>query len=100
MGPYLDNLQESLERIQNLGIAATTMSNDTSEDALRASVVLLHASLEDFLRTVAAKLLPSASEDVLNEISLVGLKGRPKNFGLGNWFTIEAKLSTTFSTIL
>jgi HEPN superfamily RiboL-PSP-like protein len=83
VGPYLDNLQESLERIQKLGLAATTMRSDTSEDALRASVVLLHASLEDFLRTLATELLPTASEDALNEIPLVGVKGRPKNFGLG-----------------
>jgi hypothetical protein len=83
IGPYLDNLQESLERIGALVSAAETMSGVSAGDALRASVVLLHASVEDFLRTIAASLLPKASETALNEIPLVGLKGRPKNFALG-----------------
>jgi hypothetical protein len=39
-------------------------------DVLRAAVVLLHASLEDFLRTLAAARLPAAGEDVLNDIPL------------------------------
>lgn len=37
-------------------------------DALRAGVVLLHASLEDLIRTSSEKLLPAASAEVLDEI--------------------------------
>jgi len=56
-----------------------------STDVLRASVVLLHASLEDFLRALARERLPSAKEDVLNQIPLVGLSshGRAEKFQLG-----------------
>ncbi len=83
IGPYLDSLQQNLERIYALGTASEKIGSAAGEDVLRASIVLLHATLEDFLRTLAMNLLPKANEETLNEISLVGLKGRPKNFGLG-----------------
>jgi hypothetical protein len=92
MGPYLDNLQQSLERIQKLGVASTTMSSDVGEDALRASVVLLHASLEDFLRTMAHSLLPQSHEACLNEIPLVGLGARKEKFFLGKLARHRGKL--------
>jgi hypothetical protein len=57
----------------------------TEEDVLRAAVVFLHASLEDFLRSVASSLLPTASETALNEIPLKSgsRNGRPEKFLLG-----------------
>ena len=54
-------------------------------DLLRAAVVLTHASLEDYLRTLSSTFLPFADEETLNQIPLYGLqKGRnPKQFLLG-----------------
>ena len=43
-------------------------------DLLRAAVVLLHASLEDVLRSVAEWKLPAARPDALAEIPLAGTK--------------------------
>jgi hypothetical protein len=49
-------------------------------------VVLLHASLEDFLRSLARAYLPSAGPDVMNRIPLkgTGRAGRPDKFSLGH----------------
>ena len=53
-----------------------------SSDVLRAATVLLHATLEEFLRGISRWRLPDASEDALNEIPLVGLQ-RADKFQLG-----------------
>ncbi len=45
-------------------------------DILRASVVFLHASLEDLLRSVLAWKLPSAKPEHLEEVPLAGEKLR------------------------
>ncbi len=54
-------------------------------DILRSAVVLLHASMEDVLRSVGAWRLPYQAEHVLNDIPLLGLAqgGRPEKFWLG-----------------
>jgi len=55
-----------------------------ASDILRAAVVLLHASLEDYLRSVAAAYLPLAAPEVLNEVPLTGQgRERPEKFLLG-----------------
>jgi hypothetical protein len=51
--------------------------------ALRAAVVFLHATLEDFLRYIGSRDIPSSSEDVLNKISLIGSPDRSEKFSLG-----------------
>jgi hypothetical protein len=64
----------------------TELSSDpVIDDILRASVVFSHATLEDFLRTIAAKFLPYASEAVLDQIPLSGLdsSSRAEKFYLG-----------------
>jgi hypothetical protein len=55
------------------------------EDLLRAAVVFLHATLEDFLRYIGATYLPAGKEEVLNRIALVGAEDvlRPEKFFLG-----------------
>jgi hypothetical protein len=53
------------------------------DDILRAAVVFLHATLEDFLRYIGGGYIPSGSEDVLDKISLVGSSDRPEKFSLG-----------------
>jgi hypothetical protein len=54
-------------------------------DILRAAVVLVHATLEELLRSMAATLLPFADEATLNTIPLVGIggPGRAEKFFLG-----------------
>jgi len=53
-------------------------------DVLRSSVVMLHATLEDFLRTVSESKLPLASKDVLDDIPLYGQEGKAKKYSLGD----------------
>jgi hypothetical protein len=54
-------------------------------DILRAAVVLVHATLEDLLRSMAATLLPFADEATLNTVPLAGSgsPGRAEKFFLG-----------------
>jgi hypothetical protein len=54
-------------------------------DLLRAAVVFLHATLEDFLRYIGATYLPMGTEECLDQIALVGTQDalRPEKFFLG-----------------
>lgn len=54
-------------------------------DLLRATVVLLHSTLEDFLRNLLLLKLPFAQKDKLNKIPLLGTSedGRRTKFELG-----------------
>lgn len=52
-------------------------------DILRASVVFLHAALEDVLRSIAEFRLPLASAEALNEIPFIGSGPNPKKVLLG-----------------
>ncbi|MGB9236201.1 MAG: HEPN domain-containing protein [Terriglobales bacterium] len=92
MEPYIKHVTENHKRtlrlirmytarLGKLGLVKTR--RDGSEDILRAVVVLTHASLEDFLRTVAGLFLPYADEKILDGIPLAGLGGRPEKFFLG-----------------
>jgi hypothetical protein len=51
-------------------------------DLLRAAVVFMHATLEDFLRTIASMYMPFAGEKALDPVPLVGCK-RGVPFRLG-----------------
>lgn len=94
-----DNLQHSLDRVENL--VCTYESHPDAQgagrksvevlDILRAAVVLLHASLEDVLRGVAYWKLPTASADVLNKIPLVGQGPNPTKFYLGALTTFRGR---------
>lgn len=95
--PYTDRLTESVERVSKLLSTADQLTSQLSSDAshledqnreaaqdiLRAAVVLMHAYLEDFLRTIARSLLPAGDENCLAGIPLAGLSGRPDKFHLG-----------------
>jgi hypothetical protein len=85
VGPYLDGLEESLLRISDLVKASSGLQGGAGQDVLRAAVVLTHAYLEDFLRTIAATILPTCDEKCLNDIPLAGLSpsGRAEKFFLG-----------------
>jgi hypothetical protein len=51
---------------------------------LRASVVFLHATLEEFLRSIFEEFMPWASEERLNLIPIAGgNKQQPEKFFLG-----------------
>jgi hypothetical protein len=86
-----DNLTHNLARVESL--VATYEAHPDAQgqgrkatevlDILRAAVVLLHATLEDVLRSVAYWKLPMAAPDVLNTIPLVGHGSNPRKFLLG-----------------
>lgn len=57
------------------------------DDILRAAVVLTHATLEEFLRTLALKLYPEADGIMLKGIPLMSLgnyRGRAEKYHLGD----------------
>lgn len=65
----------------------------SSADILRATVVMMHSTLEDFLRNVLLWKLPSASKDKINEVPLAGTSdsGRRTKFELGELLTFKEK---------
>jgi hypothetical protein len=64
--------------------APTRQPGDEVDDVLRAALVFTHATLEDFLRTLATIRLPNAEPSVLNRIPLVGAPARAEKFGLAD----------------
>jgi hypothetical protein len=79
---------DNLKRVRNLVDLYTAGSRKGKgrrtvheSDILRAAVVLLHATLEDFLRSLAEWKLPTGPAEVLAEIPLSGA-GRGSRFGL------------------
>lgn len=54
-----------------------------TSDLLRAATVFLHATLEDFLRSIEMWKLPGASEERLSQVALAETKGRAEKFALG-----------------
>jgi hypothetical protein len=87
---HLDRIAINLSRVQ----ALINLADDPdapqelairSKDILRAAVVFLHATLEDFLRYVGETYLPASSEEALNRVALVGTQDvpRPEKFFLG-----------------
>jgi hypothetical protein len=61
-----------------------------SSDVLRAAVVLLHAALEDVLRSLERRVLPQSSADTLDTVPLKGLQ-RPAKFSLGSLAAYRGK---------
>ncbi len=88
--PYLDRQKEAVRRTAFLLKLSREVSSreigepSQAEDLLRAAVVLTHAYLEDFLRTMAASLLPEGGESSLDGIPLAGFpRGQKTTFSLG-----------------
>lgn len=54
-----------------------------ASDILRSAVVLLHASLEEFLRGIVRVRLPAASGEALNRVPLKGTGPRADRYALG-----------------
>jgi hypothetical protein len=96
-----DRLDKNLTRAKNLvNIYENYAPNKTKKveytDLLRAATVFLHATLEDFLRSIAAWKLPSAEANTLNKIPLP-LAGKEKpveKFSLGDLVQYREKRVT------
>src|SRR5947208_1955802 len=80
--------QSNLQRVRNVvGVYASGSEKRKGRravqesDILRAAVVLLHATLEDLLRSLADWKLPTAPPEALADIPLAGTKGK-KTLGL------------------
>jgi len=83
--PYLqqqsDRFLENLGRVENLikiydflNKLVETEEGDhpDTRDVLRSAVVMIHASLEDFLRSMASAHIPRSHSQLLERIPLVG----------------------------
>jgi hypothetical protein len=82
--PFVTHISEGVHRgLKLVQAAAQIEDKETSEEILRAVVVLNHAYLEDFLRNLALWLVPLGDEETLNKIPLVGTAGRSEKFQLG-----------------
>lgn len=92
-----DRFDLNIARVRNLvSIYRTQLSGPgkgrrghQETDVLRAALVLLHASMEDVLRSLAYWKLPAAAPTVLERIALVG--GTNTKFHLGNLATHRGK---------
>ena len=87
---FAQHLEDQLGGVKPVTTNPRTPKNDdlirnskALAEVLRAAVVLTHAYLEDYLRTIAEALLPEGNENALNAIPLVGIGDRPEKFLLG-----------------
>src|SRR3989338_2368197 len=88
--PIVDRFALNISRVKNLvAIYQSTLAgtgqgrrSHQKTDVLRAAVVLLHASVEDVLRSLAYWKLPNAATGVLDQFPLVG-NGPAMKFSLG-----------------
>lgn len=86
--PYYAQLEESFDRVRHLLSSADRLrvlgpQPSAADDVLRSAVVLTHACLEDFLRTLISRMLPEGDECALRDIPLAGTgRGKPQ-FHLG-----------------
>jgi len=87
-----ENFARNIKRVKNLHSLYDTSKTQgrgrksvQDTDVLRASVVLLHATLDNFLRGLIRIMLPNSEESALNSIPLAGSEkgGRPEKFYLG-----------------
>lgn len=78
--------------IQSLKEERRGRINTTDSDILRSSVVLLHASLEDGLRSLLRYRLPR-NKETFDKIALYGLNksGKPEKFWLGDLHNFRGK---------
>ncbi len=86
-----DNLLRIYEETKETGRGRKDVP---SLDVLRAATVFLHATLEDFLRSLIVWRLPSLEAEVLDEVPLAGLggSGRPEKFFLGKLALFRGQL--------
>jgi hypothetical protein len=83
-GRFQDNLgrvRRMIETYESSSGAGKGRRSVRQTDLLRGAVVLLHASLEDLLRSLCEWKVPAASPDAFSEIPLLGTRGKTR-FGL------------------
>lgn len=87
MTKWLDQYEEGLIRVSSLIALYEKVPKDNrgknarATDILRASVVLLHASEEDYLRNILVQWYPfKADKTALKEVPLAGTSGREAKF--------------------
>ncbi len=74
---YADSLLKRHQELPTQFRHAKNGRDPEVDDILRAATVLLHASLEDFLRTIALAHLPRTDSDLLRNVPLAGT-GKPR----------------------
>lgn len=81
---------DNLERVRNLTSIYEQLAGPGrgrrpvhSTDVLRAATVFLHATLEDFLRSLAYWKMPMAARDIIDNVPLLGTGDRANKFWLG-----------------
>jgi hypothetical protein len=89
-----DRFNRNIDRVENLvhfcefgrGQEESDITElEKNDDILRASLVFLHATLEDFLRSISAWKLPDSSPDEIDKIPLLGQTQKtPSKFNLGS----------------
>lgn len=101
MGPHIlrafyeisDRFNRNIDRVENLvrlyGLIDRKKPEDAEleqdDDILRAALVFLHATVEDFLRSILAWKLPESSPDEIDKIPLLGqMQKTPAKFNLGS----------------
>jgi hypothetical protein len=104
--PYYIDINVAFKRAHRLANHATKFVRDAAtpflsharrelaDDILRSVVVLTHAQLEDFLRTMGKTFLPTRDEKALNGVPLLGTtdSGRAEKFFLGRLARHRGKL--------
>jgi hypothetical protein len=86
--------QDLINHAMDIGFAASNIKDGLlAMDIIRAAVVFLHASLEEFLRAVGRELLPTGRREALDWVPLLGESpvGDAKKFFLGSLRTHERK---------
>ena len=80
MQQLLDRFEQNMRRVENLVTLYTPAGQGrqplNQTDLLRAAIVMLHASLEDFLRELQLFTLRDASREALARYSLPGRGGK------------------------
>ena len=96
-----ERFNENIARVRNLQAVykrylqrpGSGRRSALASDVLRSAVVLLHASLEELLRSLLMDRLPGADEDMINEVPLTGLSknARAEKFFLGKLIPFRAE---------
>lgn len=110
LGNIVELLDANLARVENLislyGPARRGRRTVKETDVLRAALVLLHASMEDFLRSLLVWRAPLGTKEQLDEYPLAGSKQKNGvNFKLGSLAahrekTVEALIAQSIQEYL
>jgi hypothetical protein len=96
LAPIIELLDTNLARVENLtnlyGPPRRGRRKVNETDVLRAALVLLHASMEDFLRSLLAWRAPLGTKDQIDSYPLAGSGSKnPDKFQLGSLAAYRGK---------